>query len=358
MIKEVYVELFHFDKKTDYLPYYKKYTVRYNDDEKIIDLLNKLYAIEPFGFDDTNGCKLKINGLYLTSDELITTVVDRVGTNLIIKPVSVYRAKKDLIVDKTDFLNKIDMYKNYLSEEEKEFYTKNFELEYYASNSLNINQDYIGDHALLIAYDIIQKHPETKNEVLKFIDDKVDGIWFHTSLKHRVLNFKADQEDKIRELFTMMPQSRDFDPRKEYTATHSISEISQSFKGFNIASYNGQENCSFEDIIQKSEANYIDMDSKNEDLAPYSYVADSTFSYKVAGQILLQAKDNNADFIIVRDDRDLYLFDKRQKRVEKAVGREIGMPVVLREQFIELLKGEKDITKLGFDKHKVKIDFL
>lgn len=358
MIKEVYVELFNFDKKTDYLPHYKRYTIEYKDDEKIIDLLNKLYAIEPFGFDDTNGCKLKINNLYLTSDELISTVVDRVGTDLIIDPVSIYRAKKDLIVDKTDFLNKIDMFKNYLTEDEKLYYARNFKLEYYASNSLNINQDYIGDHSLLIAYDIIQKNPEAKEEVLKFINDSADGIWFHTSLKHRVFNFKADQEDKIRELFTMMPQSKDFNPREEFKEKYTVSKIVQNFSGFNIASYNGSENCSFEGTILQSKANYIDISSKNEDLAPYSYVADRTFSYKIAGQILLQAKDNNADFLIVRDERDLHIFDERQSRIEKAVGREINMPIILRKQFVQLLEGEKDILKLGFDKHKIKIDFL
>ncbi len=357
MIKEVDIELFNFDRKTDYLPYYKKYTLEYNKNERVIDLLNKINKIEKFNFEDSD-CKIKINNLYLSADELISDVVEKAGSDLTIEPVSIYRADKDLVVDKTDFLHKIDMFDKYLTDEEKEVYAKKYQLEYYASNSLDINRDYIGDHVLLIACDIIEKNPESKEEILNFIADKDDGIWYHTSLKNRVFNFNASQEEKIEKLFGMFKETKDFLVKEVSFDEVVVPEISQYFKGFNIASYVGLENDSVKSTIIKSQANYIDIEDKKKDLAPYSSVADKTFSLKIAGQILLQAKDNNVDFMIVRDADDLVIFDKEQKKIEKIVGREIDMPVISQNQFIKLLKGEKNIHKLGFNAHKVKISFL
>lgn len=358
MIKEVSVELFKFDHKTDYLPYYKRYIIEYEENDKIIDLLNQINEMEKFNFNNAQLCKLNINNFFMTSDELIADVVKRTNDHLIIKPLSVFRAQNDLIVDKSDFLHKIDKFKKYLSDDEIKEYAEKYKLEYYASNSLNFNKDYIGDHALLIASDLIEKKPEIKDKVLEFIADKDDGIWYHTSLKNRMFNFDAQKEKKIRNLFTMFKESEDFVAEEEALQEIPMPEISQHFENFNIASYNGSVNCSFESIIKNSKANYININSKNEDLAPYSYVADNTFSYKIAGQILLEAKDNNADFLIVRHQKDLDFFDKEQKKIEKFANREIDLPIISREQFIKLLQGEKDNSKLGFDSHKVEVSFL
>ncbi len=44
MIKELHVELFRFDSKVDYLPYYKKYTIEYKAKDTILSILNKINA--------------------------------------------------------------------------------------------------------------------------------------------------------------------------------------------------------------------------------------------------------------------------------------------------------------------------
>lgn len=239
-----------------------------------------------------------------------------------------------------------------------EKYAKNYELDYYASNTYNIKRDYIGDHSLLIASDIIKKNPELKEEILNKISSKDDGIWYHTSLENRVFNYDTSKEQTIKSLLSMLPKAKNTVIDTSSAGYIGDVNISQYFKGFNIASFDGIDKNSCASIIEKSKANYVDISLKNEDLAPYSTLVSKDFSLKIAGAILLEAKDSNADFIVVRGKSDLALFDGEQKNIEKAVGREINLPVISQEQFKKLLEGEKDITSLGFDKHKVKVSFL
>jgi len=358
MIKELHVELFRFDSKVDYLPYYKKYTIEYKAKDTILSLLNKINSIEKFAYEPSVDFNLKINNLYLNSNEFIENIVDRTSNEFIIEPISIYRTVTDLIIDKKDFLEKILLFKNYITPMDMDEYAKNYELDYYASNTYNINRDYIGDHSLLIASDIIEQNPELTEEVLNKISSKDDGVWYHTSLENRVFNYDISKEHRIKRLLATLPKVRHSGISTKSAAKIDSVETSQYFDGFNIASFDGVNKNTCESIIRESKANYVDISLKSEDLAPYSTLASKDFSLKIAGEILLQAKDLNADFIVVRGKGDLLLFDGEQKKIEKAVGREINLPVVSQEQFKRLLEGEKDTASLGFDKHRIKVSFL
>ena len=358
MIKELHVELFRFDSKVDYLPYYKKYIIEYKDKDTILSLLNKINSIEKFAYEASVDFNLKINNLYLNSNELIQSIVDKTSNEFIIEPISIYRVVNDLIIDKKDFLEKIVSFKSYITPMDMDEYAKNYELDYYASNTYNINRDYIGDHSLLIASDILENNPELTEEILNKISSGDDGIWYHTSLQNRVFNYDTSKEQRIKTLLSMLPKVRYSGINTKLTAKIDNVEICQYFNAFNIASFDGINKNSFASVIKDSKANYVDIALKSEDLAPYSTLVSKDFSLKIAGEILLQAKDSNADFIVVRSKSDVLLFDGEQKKIENAVGREINLPVISQEQFKKVLEGEKDITLLGFDKHRVKVSFL
>jgi hypothetical protein len=42
------IELFRFDSRTDYLPYYTKHSVSYSTNETLADLFGKINLIQPF----------------------------------------------------------------------------------------------------------------------------------------------------------------------------------------------------------------------------------------------------------------------------------------------------------------------
>ncbi|MBE0498450.1 MAG: DUF5644 domain-containing protein [Campylobacterales bacterium] len=334
MMAKTEVELFRFDSRTDYLPYYTKHSVSYSSDETIADLFEKINLIQPFGFDKEGVCK--INHYFLRSSERIADVISRCGETLTIGPASEFLVYKDLQIDKSDLASKLDLLAPYMSQEEKESCLKRTELHYYASNTLNYKRDYIGDHVLLCAAEIIEKHPENEKEILRLLSDKDNGVWYHSSLKNRLFSYDSAEEATIEQLLKKClkmlkpePKSkigkkiRDFfqkeSPLPAEGTNRQSEEISvqesRDFAGFNIATYEGTEPGTIESLVEKSGAVHINIPSKHEDMTPYSQHVDKNFSCMIAGDILLQAMDKNADFILVKNEKMRDFFDKNQAKM-------------------------------------------
>ena len=356
MDKKLDIKLFRFNHKTDYLPYYKSFKVTCNETDTVLNLLSKLNKLEPFGFDGVESCGVKINNLFTKVDVTIKELTTKFSTNeLTIEPVSIYRAIEDLTISNKDFAQKLALFKNYLTKEQLETYAHSLQMDYYASNTLNFNKDYIGDHSLVIAYDLITNNPELEKEILELLSDKDKGIWFHTSVVNRMFTLDSEKQKKINALVKKVTNSK---PNEESFTVPTTVKVDQDFIGFNIAAYDMDDTCSLQTIVEKSKASFIATQSQNDDLAFHSNEADKNFSYKIAGKMLLDALDNNADFILVNNKQNFTLLDNNQKQIEKAVGRDINLPIVTTEQFSNLLSGEKDPEKLGFNKHKVAVSFL
>ncbi len=370
MKSKLFIELFRFNAQTDYLPYYQKHTLEYSENDTFNDLLDKMNDIEVFGYDEN--CNLKVNDLYINASEKVATIVARCGNQIQINPISEFRAKKDLQIDRSDFIEKFSLIEGYIGAEQNIAYRKSTELAYYASNTLNYNRDYIGDHVLIIAADLIENRFELKNEILDKLINEDNGLWYHTSLENKMLS--DEQEKKIQKVIylaleyikprtTIAKKVASFCDKNsikdfETSLAASTSKVSQSFDGFNIAAYHGVQESQLKDLIDESKASYIEIASSKEDLASHSVMTDENFSFKIAGDILMQAKDNNADFVLVKNETTRAFFDKNQAKMEKLIGRDLGVSVVSQDQFIQLLEGEKDSAKLGFDEHKVKVSFF
>ena len=356
--KKVNVSLFRFDCKTDYLPYYKSYLLYFKDIDSIYDILNMIYKIDEFEYNNIELCFVKVNGLYMNANTLVLDIISQDDT-LIIEPISTYRVTKDLVIDTQDYIQKLNILDKYLTDEEKDLYKFQYILEYYASNTINFNANYIGDHILMIAYELIKEKPEFKNELLKILQDSNNGIWYHTSLYKRLYIRTNIVEAIYYELINMIEESL-FTENNSMPSNIIFSDdiqIKQSFKNFNIAVYKCGDT-QFKSLIIKSDATYIKLESQHNDLALNSQKINKDFSLKIAGEILLEAKDNNADFLIVNDKKMLNIFDGMQLQIAKIVGRNINVPIITKEQFIMLLDKEKDINKLGFNKHQIKVDFF
>ena len=352
------IKLFRFNHSVDYLPYYRTYNIEYHTEECIYDILNKINKIEKFSYDEKENCDININSYFMPATILVVDVVKSLGDELTINPISLYRATNDLIINTKDYEEKLALFDAYLSAEQKESFQNKYKLEYYASHTMIINKDYIGDHSLLIADEIISNNPELKKEVLKIITDEETGILYHTSLVNRMFETRIDVEIVYENLLKKIDKYKNIkSPKREKTLFPEKLEIIQYFKGFNISLYD-ESSCEFEKIVKQSRASYIEIESKKADLAFNSQFINKEFSLKIAGEILLEAKDKNADFIIVKDNEDLKVFDAMQTKIQSVVNREINLPVITQAQFIMLLKGEKDSVKLGCNIHKIKVSFL
>lgn len=326
------IKLFKFDAKTDYLPYYKSYSIEADTVNTLEDVLNTIYSIEKFGRIEDEEFFLQVNKQFTSSKTSLDFFL-RDSSELLLEPLSIKRASNDLIIDTKDYQEKLNLLDSYMSENEKAtiLQNKTYMLEYYASNTLNFHDDYVGEHIVLLGLDIVKKDPSLKEEIFKLLDSE-DGVINKSSLKYRIVNYpevKNIQKDKVK-------------------------DVIQTFENFNIALYCGLEQASFENIIKQSGANYIALESRHFDIP----LAAKTLSRLMAGTILLEALDNNADFLIVQTKADLSLFDKQQKAIEKEMGREIALPVLTRDEFVRILEGEKNKDSLGLNAHKINVPFL
>lgn len=323
-------KLFKFDSKTDYLPYYKSYKLPLNNENTINDVLDTINDIEKFGYISGEAFFLRVNGVFTSSDVTISKFISDSG-ELLLEPLSVNRAVNDLIIDTKDYQEKLSLLDSYFTAEEKALIIKEkiYMLEYYASNTLHFENDYIGEHVLFLASELIQKDPSLKDEISSLVDTD-NGIKIRSSLNYRVVDSKEG-----------IP--------KHYAKVTLDSDIVQYFDNFNIALYCGLNDAYFETIIKNSNATYIELQSKHFDIP----MSSTKLSNIMAGTVLLEAMDNNADFLIVNDTQELKHFDEQQKSIEKVMGREIGLPVLTRDEFTQLLQGTKSLSS-----HKIKIPFL
>lgn len=324
------IKLFKFDSKTDYLPYYKSYELELKSVKTVSDVLNAINSIEKFGYISDENFFLRVNDIFVSSDANISDLITE-DNELVIEPLSINRAINDLIIDTKDYQEKLNFLDAYFTSEEKALMIKEkvYMLEYYASNTLHFNPDYIGEHVLFLAAELIQKDPSLKEELSSLVDID-NGIRIRSSLQHRVLN--ANEE-----------------PTSTFPDVIVTSEPIQYLDNFNIALFCGINNSSFEKAIQRSKASYVELKSKHFDIPTSS----DKLSYLMAGNILLEAKDNNADFLVVNNEAELKLFDAKQKNIEKTMGREIKLPVLTRDEFTQLLQGSTN-----FNSRKVKIPFV
>jgi succinate dehydrogenase / fumarate reductase cytochrome b subunit len=132
--------------------------------------------------------------------------------------------------------------------------------------------------------------------------------------------------------------------------------VKNKFEKFNIAVFNGNKTLNsgtVDSILLSIGANLVNFEA-SEDSDGYEVLDASEFiADKLAGKVMLDAFDNASDFVVANDARSFYMFDNRQKSLEKVVGRDINLPVYSISQVVLMAIGCTDREKVGVDSHKV-----
>ncbi len=74
-------------------------------------------------------------------------------------------------------------------------------------------------------------------------------------------------------------------------------------------------------------------------------------TYKITSNLMLDAYDSGADFIVVDNDQDFYLLDSNRKNMQRVIGREINIPVLHINELENLAIGEHEIARNTLKKH-------
>ncbi len=361
------ISLFRFDYKSDYLPYYTKSFIKVKNEKTLLDILDTINKKDPFKYKNSESFSLVVNGIYTTTMITINELVETFGKDLIIEPLSIKRATNDLLINDSDFQEKLKLLSNFTDEDDILKY-QNYKIYFYASNTMNFEYNYIGDSLLLLSYDLIQKYPSKGKDILEVLKNYEYGAHYHTSLKNRVLNLEPKIEKKIgiiREKLNILKdiKEQEFNLEKAKTIDFSLfdenKEIKYDFSNFNIAYYKGlKEDKQTSTLLSKLNIKNIDSISMTNDLALETFHLNKEFTFKLASKIMLDAFDNGADLIIVDNTDTFKLFDSNRKALNKVSGREVIIPILHKNELAMLAYGEHEKVKPLLEQHTINPEII
>ena len=360
------ISLFKFDKNSDYLPYYTKHFLKIETEKNLLDILHTINVNAKIGYRSSENFDLVVNGVYVKASLSINELVKNFGKELTIEPISIRRAYHDLLIDEKDFEDRIHILKDFISEEDKNNYMK-LKQYYYASNTLNYKDDYIGDALLVLAHDLLQKNEATQTAILNLLKDEEVGAQYYTSLRNRIFDFDLAIEQKIHSLQEMLKYREPIDKQNfrinntliiDFGTFENEYEVKHTFKNFNLAYYPSENSSETLDLLNKLEANVLNLDSLKIDIAKNTFNKNPEITYRTACTILLDAFDNNADLLVVDTLEDFYVFDYNRKAIEKLCGREILIPIVHKNELQKLAIGKHKEVKLTLDKHQINPEII
>lgn len=363
------ISLFKFDYKSDYLPYYTKHFLDVDENNTILYILNKINEEHPLSFDNSTEAYVVINEIYTSVMTKAKDIKEAFGKDLKIEPLSIRRACNDLLINEDDFNEKLmilkpfltlDIADKYINQEFKNLY-KSYKPYFYASHTMSLEYNYIGDAILLLASDLTDKFPKKESEILKAIKECDYGVEYHTDLTNRVFNFDKNIEEKIVVLKNKLNISKEFNAPKSlnFGEFKNSKEIKYDFNEFNLAYYKGSKSCNETlNLLDSLKATKLKLKTLDEDIAKDTFHINPNFTYKIASKIMLDAFDNGADLIIVDNEQDFFLFDSNRKDLEKVAGREITLPVIHKNELEKLAIGDHESVKQTLKSHSINPEII
>ena len=339
------VRAFFFNAKTDYLPYYKNFSICLPKASKAKAILEAIKAQnENFSYSELN-LVFKINDLVVEEDTPLSNIVRQCGASLKIDPVSSYRSTNGLIINNDDFMQSFELLAPYASESDKAYYKSLYAL-HYASETSAFDRAYIGDAILVLAHKMISEGHEEKEAILNAITS-VDSGLFDCEYENNLFNEQSHDaaitalKDMIKgerskpfSLFAMI-KNKAMAPSTE-PENINIENLSDK----QVAYYPGK--CSSTVVLEEIKAQNMAMVTfdRMHKLSGSSLLKDNKeLAFKKAGATLLDAYDAGAEVVIVEHERAYHTFTQHFKEIENTIGRKIiGLELITASDFIAQVK--------------------
>ncbi len=415
MNHNLHVQLFFFDAKTDYLPHYRQFTCKLDDKQTLKDLLKIIQERDASFEYPKQKTLVRVNAKLVDARLKIKELVSIFGTQLTLEPASIFRAYKDLRFDDHDFMEKYALLAPYCNDDDLKYYRTLYHT-YYASETLQYNQDYYGDALFLLALRLLRREEnEYEDAILDIVANKQNGLWLYeyennsypnhditpvidvitVMLENRRFINKEQMQpikallDKMAEHFCsdnkeesfgpatllliehygIMPGIIEEDNELDFIERHIsfekvLEDLQHPFSQFNIAFYFGPSGNAFtckkaQSLIASVGGVFVPFDTSEKACGTGIVANAPDIAYKKAGSILLDAIDSNADLLIVNAPEALKMFNSDITKCEKAVGREIDLQIITPSQLVAIATGcSHDKEALGFDRKGADITFI
>lgn len=341
-MSQLNIKAFFFNAQTDYLPYYKNFTLtlpKGNHAQTILEAIQS--KNDNFAYPEEN-LVFKINGLVVEGNTSIQSITEKLGTTLQIDPVKAYRSNNGLIINDSDFMQSFALLSAYTTEEDKVYYQSLYAL-HYASETENFDHSYQGDAILILAHKMIIEGSEYKEEILEAIaptlftceyENNLLEAQDHTNTINTLKGWSAPEVEMtllqvIKKQFNIKDKKTEKSQKIE-RAHKSIENLADK----NIAYYPALSKTSISKDIQFIGANEITF-SKASKLSGTSILEyNKTLALQKAGTVLLDAFDSGAEILVVEDEQNYLMFEKYFKKIEKIMGRQmLNFEIFLKEDF-------------------------
>jgi succinate dehydrogenase/fumarate reductase-like Fe-S protein len=330
------IRAFFFNAQTDYLPYYKNFSLNVKSNQTLLEILEMIKVQNPnFSF-PTQNTILRVNELVTTADENIATVVEKVGTEIQIDPALAYRSNNGLTLNNSDFMQSFEILAPFSNDEDKDFYKSLYPL-HYASSSFEYNREYIGDAILVLASRLIEnvEEEDKKIAILEAINDEFKGIAY-CEYENNLLNGEDYSEIintlkskvKITTKLSIMDRICNLVAKKRNNQLDTA-----SLHEHKIALYVNNRNKkellkSTKESVEAIGATFINFPSATRLAGQTLVKSNPELASLKAGKMLLDALDHGADTLLFSEESDLVTFRAIIDSAERAMGRDIELKLV------------------------------
>jgi hypothetical protein len=307
------LKVFLFNAKTDYLPYYKNYTLDVEPNEPISTILPKIKEqAREFAYPKSR-VYFRVNSLVVDGNKSIKDIVDRFGNELTIEPISKYRAINSLIIDDSDFEESFNLLSEFCDSEDREFYEELY-AHHYASESFNYNKNYIGDAVVILAEHLITKREDLTNDILAKITDD-GGLWDgeYENNMFDELDYTSIF-DRLKKVATNPPKNR---VCKLFTRGYKEHEIAGEF---GLGVYGSSE---FKKSIEAKGFVVTNFAMQNKKCGLLMANTNEKMALLKAGRLLADAYDSGANILVVEDSKILNFFKSNIGKIERVLNRDI-----------------------------------
>lgn len=191
------IELARFNAKMDYLPYHARLEVQITSPQKegLLELFGYIQMQLPdFAFEHALPCA-RINGKIVYGEITLGEIIEKLGQEWFIEPLSERHALKDLIIDTAPYLAALKSVEAVieLSNEERARYLELLPLRY-ASPLARFDGEYLGESLFIFIDELLTYHMQEAHKLLALISDPRNGVMNATSLRPYLLH-NAEQWD-------------------------------------------------------------------------------------------------------------------------------------------------------------------
>jgi hypothetical protein len=316
------LRVFFFNAKTDYLPYYKNFKIVINDDEPIANVLPKIKEQNVFFNYPEENLYFRVNSLVTDGKAKVSEVVDRLGKELTIEPISKYRVTNCLEINDNNFEEGYKILEQYCDESDRAYYNSLYGVNY-ASATYEYNNQYIGDGVLLLAAHLIYNKNPNKDAILNAISCD-NGLW-DAEYEDNML-IKQDYSGTFNLLKDLSLPPADRNKVAEFSTKvykdRDLSECEEVGVAFYYGSRDNKEIYELSEEITTKGYKEIKFNHSHKTCGKALIATNEELALKKAARVLADAYDSGAG-ILVSSKENIDYFKRNIGKIEKVANRDI-----------------------------------